>query len=408
MNTFDCIVVGGGAAGFFAAIHASNGGKNKVLIIEKTSKLLSKVKVSGGGRCNVTHAVKNIKVLTQSYPRGGKTLQKAFKQFAVTDTVQWFETRGVKLKTEADGRMFPESNQSQTIIDALQNEAKKCGVSILLKTELQEIVKTPNGYLISTENKKFNCTTLILAAGGNAKQTFYQVYQQIGFNVTPTIPSLFTFNVKNSPAKALMGVSMPHASVRLPGTSWKQDGPILITHWGFSAPAVILLSAWAAVDLHAKSYQFPIEINWLQKNEADVRSLLDSFKTNNRLKLVKNQNPFEMPSRLWLYLLSRAEISEQQQWHDLAKKNYNKLIKHLTGDDYSVNGKTTFKEEFVSCGGINLDELDVSTFESKKHAKLFAVGELVNVDGITGGFNFQHAWTSGYLAGTTAAGYLSK
>lgn len=408
MEKFDCIVVGGGAAGFFAAIHAANGGKNKVAILEKTTKLLSKVKVSGGGRCNVTHAIKNVKALTLCYPRGGKKLQKAFSKFAVADTMQWFEKRGVTLKTEQDGRVFPESNQSQTIIDALQDEATAMGITTLLKAEVLDIQKNKNGYSISTTDRKFECTSLILATGGSAKQTFYKLYQNIGFQVVPTIPSLFTFNVKNSPAKDLMGVSVSNGSVRIPGTSWKQEGPILITHWGFSAPAVILLSAWAAVDLHAKSYQFPIEINWVNKNEEAARNILDGFKLQNRLKLVKNQNPFELPSRLWSYLLNRAEISEQQQWHDLAKKNYNKLIKHLTGDDYPVNGKTTFKEEFVSCGGIHLDELNLSTFESKKYPNLFAVGELVDVDGITGGFNFQHAWTSGYLAGSTVAQNLLR
>jgi predicted Rossmann fold flavoprotein len=400
---YDCIVIGGGASGFFAAIQAAKGGSNSVLILEKTSKLLSKVKVSGGGRCNVTHAVPSVKALSASYPRGGKSLLKAFMQFDQNDTIEWFQSRSVPLKTEEDGRIFPFSNQSQSIIDALLKEANQQTVEIQTKVEVLDITQTKKGYSLKASKGVLSCTYLVLATGGFPKESGYDIFKTLGLSHIPTVPSLFTFNVKKSPAKHLMGLSVPNGAVRIPGSNWKQEGPLLITHWGFSAPAVILLSAWAALDLYQRSYQFPIEINWVNQNEAKAREVLLDFAQQHRLKHIHKLNPFNLPSRLWHYLCARAEIKEGQQWHDVSKKALNKLVKHLVSDPYAVNGKTTFKEEFVRCGGIDLNELNLKTFECTRFPNLFAVGEVINVDGITGGFNFQHAWTSGYLAGSEIA-----
>jgi predicted Rossmann fold flavoprotein len=403
IQQFDVIVLGGGASGFFAAIHAADGGKNKVLILEKSNKLLSKVKISGGGRCNVTHDIPHINALCGSYPRGGKSLKRAFAQFDQNNTIAWFQSRGVPLKTEADGRVFPKSDQSQSIIQALTQAAENAGVRIHLSEGFEALEKSDLGYTVVSPQNRYQTQYVVFAMGGHAKQSFYTPFREMHLAVANPIPSLFTFNVPNSPAKALMGLSVPHGSVRIPGTKWKQEGPILITHWGFSAPAVILLSAWAALDLHQRQYQFPIEINWLHLGEEEVRNRLETFATQHRLKKISNQNPFGLASRLWAYLMERAEIPEQQQWHDVAKKQRNKLIKHLVSDNYQVNGKTTFKEEFVSCGGIELENLNLQHFEITRQPNTFAIGELIHVDGITGGFNFQHAWTSGYVCGTEIA-----
>lgn len=403
---YDVTVIGGGASGFFAAIHAADGGKNKVVILEKTGKLLSKVTISGGGRCNVTHAVPNVKALLGSYPRGGKSLKKAFDQFDQNDTVAWFQARGVPLKTEDDGRIFPQSDQSQSIINALLNEAKEAKVDIHLNQSFQSIEQTEKGYLIHTPGNTYHTRYVVFAMGGHPKTSFYAPFRGMDLSVADPIASLFTFNVPNSPAKHLMGLSVPMGNVRIPGTKWKQEGPILITHWGFSAPAVILLSAWAALDLHQRQYQFPIALNWLNRSEEEVRAEVEAFAQDHRLKKIVSQNPFGLAGRLWNYLVARADIPDTQQWHDASKKQRNKLIKHLVSDEYTVNGKTTFKEEFVSCGGIELSNLNLRHFEVQKFPNTFAVGELIHVDGITGGFNFQHAWTSGYVAGIEIAARL--
>ncbi len=403
---YDALVIGGGASGFFAAIQAAGHGKNKVLLLEKTPKLLSKVSISGGGRCNVTHEASNVNALSKSYPRGGKSLKKPFSLFNNTHTCAWFEQRGVKLKTESDGRIFPVSDKSESIVQALMDEAGKNHIEIKTRQELRALKKTEEWFEVHTFTQAYKAKFVVLAVGGHAKASFYQLFKDIGLSVHKPVPSLFTFNVPDSPAKELMGLSVPKAQVRIPGSKWKQDGPLLITHWGFSAPAVILLSAWAALDLYQRQYQFPIALNWTGLNEEKVRISLANFAREHHLKQVRNQNPFALPSRLWQYLAGRAQVKTTQKWHDLPKKQFNKLITHLVADDYEVNGKTTFKEEFVSCGGVELKEVALPHFESKKIPGLFVVGELLNVDGITGGFNFQHAWTSGYLAGEKIASYL--
>ncbi len=396
-------MIGGGAAGFFAAIQAADQGKNQVSILEKTNKLLSKVKVSGGGRCNVTHDCPYPNKLVQHYPRGGKALRKAFDQFHIKHTIAWFEDRGVKLKVEADGRMFPTTDDSQTIINCLLQEAKKNQIDIQLKCGVERITPKEKGFELKLNNGETRkVDKVILATGGSNKNSNYDWVRELGLKVNSPIPSLFTFNVPNSELKELMGLSVKSGIVQLPGTNWKQEGPILITHWGFSGPGVIKLSAWAAKELFAKSYQFPVLINWTGKTEEEVRTDLQQFRSESPKKQVRSHNLFGIPVRLWEQLCVKAEISVEQKYADLAKKSFNKLIEHLCKDVYAVNGKTTFKEEFVSCGGLILDELNLKTFEVKKHPGLYAVGELTDVDGVTGGFNFQYAWTSGFLAGNDA------
>ena len=402
-NKFDIIVVGGGAAGYFAAIHAADGGKNRVAILEKTNKVLGKVRISGGGRCNVTHDCTFASKLVQHYPRGGKTLRKGFELFGTVETRDWFEKRGVSLKTESDGRVFPVTDSSQTIIDCLEREVQKAGIRIVLKSEVVKIEKSGQAFeLTLKEGRALNAQKVIIASGGHAKSSTYDWLRALDLEVTNPIPSLFTFNVPESDYKDLMGLSVPFSFVQIPGTKWKQDGPLLITHWGFSAPAVIKLSAWAAIDLHLKNYQFPILINWCGVKEDEVRTHLEAFKSAHPKKQVNNKALFDLPSRLWKRILETAEIKDSDRYIDLGKKKWNKLVELLVRHPFEVKGKTTFKEEFVTCGGVNLSEVDLKTFESRKIPGLYLAGEVLNVDGVTGGFNFQHAWTSGFLAGTHA------
>lgn len=406
-GAYDIIVIGGGAAGFFAAIHAANGGANRVALLEKTGKLLSKVKVSGGGRCNVTHHCEVAAQLINHYPRGGKSLRKSFEQFGTKDTWQWFEDRGVNLKVEEDGRVFPTSNDSQTIINCLMTEAQKAKIEILLKTEVTGIEKNKQDFSLGLKGGIYLKTKkVIIASGGHPKSASYDWLRNLELTISEPIPSLFTFNIPNSSYKELMGLSVPHAIVQIPATKWKQNGPLLITHWGFSAPAVIKLSAWAAIDLHLKNYQFPILINWCGKEEGLVRKELNEFKLAHPKKQIRNQALFNIPSRLWEKITQIAGLEDRQRYLDVSKKNWNRLIEMLIRHPFDVQGKTTFKEEFVTCGGVDLSEVNLRTFESKTIPGLYLAGEVLNVDGVTGGFNFQHAWTSGYLAGTNAKHFL--
>jgi predicted Rossmann fold flavoprotein len=399
----DVAVIGGGAAGFFAAIHAANDGQ-KVIILEKTNKLLSKVKVSGGGRCNVTHDCAYPNQLVKFYPRGEKTLKKSFSKFDVNDTRSWFEERGVKLKTEADGRIFPISDSSQTIIDCLMKEVEAKGVEIRMKAEVSELKPLENGFKLELRNgETLKADKVIVTVGGYPKSESYQWLRQLGLKIVEPVPSLFTFNVPDSDMKDLQGLSVEHGIVSVPGSKWKDDGPILITHWGFSAPAVIKLSAWAAIDLHSRTYRFPIQINWTGQSEDMVRTTLQEMRKNHPTKQLTSNPLFDIPKRLWERLCQKAEISETLRYADFPAKTMNRFIEILVRCPYQVDGKTTFKEEFVTAGGVDLSEVDLSTFESKKHPGLFFAGEVLNADGVTGGYNFQHAWTSGYLAGRSAS-----
>lgn len=404
-NTFDIAIIGGGAAGFFAAIHASDGGRLNVIILEKTSKILTKVGVSGGGRCNVTHDCPSPARLVKHYPRGGKFLKKAFEQFGPNDTRSWFERCGVILKTEPDGRVFPVTNDSKTIIDCLTREAEKCGVEIRPRAEVAAVAPKDSGgfSLEMKDGPPIICRKVVVTAGGFAKSEGYDFIRTLGIRIVPPIPSLFTFNVPDSDLKDLSGLSVPHGFVQIPGSKWKEDGPVLITHRGFSAPAVIKLSAWAAVDLHSRNHCFPILINWTGLGEEDVRGVIAGMRTDHPKKFTVSNPLFDISTRLWERLCAKAGIGPEIKYAELSSKAGNRLVEMLVRCPYDVRGKNTFKEEFVTCGGVDLKEIDLKRFESKKVPGLYFAGEILNVDGVTGGFNFQHAWTSGYLAGRDAA-----
>lgn len=394
------IVIGGGAAGFFCAVNAARMHPNlEVLILEKSNKLLSKVKVSGGGRCNTTHACFEIADLVKKYPRGQQFLKKSFHWFYTKDTIEWFEERGVQLKTEQDGRMFPDTNDSQTIINCLLQEADKYGVKVQLQTEVTS-VKANDGFQILTANgKSFQCQWLCVATGGYPKASMFEWLTALGHQIETPVPSLFTFNLPKHPITALMGVAVERAQVKINGTKLVEEGPLLITHWGLSGPVVLKLSAWGARQLADATYQYQITVNWVPDyHENSLREAWHGIRTSLSAQKLVNRNPFGLPSRIWVFLLESAGINPEIRWADLASKDQNKLIQLLTGHSFLVNGKTTFKEEFVTCGGIKLSEIDANTMMSKKIPNLYFAGEVMDIDGVTGGFNFQNAWTSGWIA----------
>lgn len=394
----DIAIIGAGAAGLMAAITSKENNPNvSVSIFEKTNKALAKVRISGGGRCNVTNATFSISKLVKNYPRGGKHLKKPFSFFNTKHTVKWFETRGVKLKTEADNRMFPISNNSKTIVDLLLNTAEKLDIKIIYKSNVSEIIARNKDLLLTVNKEKLTFDKLIIASGGSAKLNGLEFLNNLSCKIVNPLPSLFTFNMPNNSITKLMGLSVNNVIASIKGSKLKQEGSLLITHWGMSGPAILKLSAWGAKELAKLNYDFCVGINWIAKNEEDVRSVFEKLRLNN--KLVYNFNPFNIPKRLWSFLLNKIDISESQTWNNLSKKNKNKLINTLINDQYPVLGKTTFKEEFVTCGGVNLAEVNLSTMQSKSHENIFFAGEVLNIDGITGGFNFQAAWTTGYLAG---------
>ena len=391
-------VIGGGAAGFFAALSAAKHHPSAhVVLFEKTAKLLSKVKISGGGRCNVTHACFSPATLAKHYPRGGKQLKKAFSAFQAADTVAWFESRGVKLKMEEDGRMFPTTDDSQTIVDCLTREAQRLGVDIRLQSPVRDLAPRPGGGL-TLNDERFD--RVFVATGGSPKLEGLQWLVDLGHTVSAPVPSLFTFNMPGSDITDLMGVVVPDPLVRIQSTKLAQQGPVLITHWGMSGPAVLKLSAWGARELAARGYQFSVQVNWIGiANEAEVTSAIDDAMPDIRKKKVANACPFDLPKKFWALLLARAEVPADAVWLDLGKKAKNKLVNTLLNDVYEVRGKTTFKEEFVTCGGVVLGEVDFATMQSRVVPGLYFAGEVLDVDGVTGGFNFQAAWTTGFVAG---------
>jgi len=395
-------VIGGGAAGFMAAITAKESNPEaNVTILEKTDKVLAKVKVSGGGRCNVTNATFSIAQLIKNYPRGGKQLKKSFNHFFTSDTVNWFENKGVTLKREADNRMFPSSNSSQTIVDLLLNTTENLNIRISYKSKVSAISPTSNGVDLSVNGENLSFDKVIIASGGSPKASGLDWLTALGYRIVEPVPSLFTFNMPKNPITELMGVSVPNVTASIKGSKLKQQGPLLITHWGMSGPAILKLSAWGAQDLAKTNYNFSVQINWLGINEEELRQEFTALSSSR--KQMQNHNPFDIPKRLWHFMLDKLEISENQVWNELAKKHKNRLINMLINDEFEVKGKTTFKEEFVSCGGIDLSEINMETMESKRHKGIYFAGELLNIDGVTGGFNFQAAWTTGYLAGKNSA-----
>jgi len=400
------IVIGGGAAGFFCAINAARMEPSlKVTIIEKSNKLLSKVKVSGGGRCNVTHACFDIAEMSKQYPRGQHFVKKAFHQFFTKDTINWFEERGVKLKTEEDGRMFPVTDSSQTVINCLLQEANKLGVEILMNKEVKSLSMVNGEWSIKlSDSRLLTSHFCCIASGGYPKSSMFDWLKELGHSIEEPVPSLFTFNLPKHPITKLMGVSVEKARVKIIGTKLEEEGPLLITHWGLSGPAVLRLSAWGARELKIKNYELRIVINWLPDyNEENLRKKFQELRITNASQKVVNKNSFGLPSRLWEFLAGQAGIKDEWRWADLPSTEQNKFIKNLCGYECEVKGKTTFKEEFVTAGGIKLNEVDANTMMSKKVPNLFFAGEVLDVDGITGGFNFQHAWTSGWVAAKTIA-----
>jgi predicted Rossmann fold flavoprotein len=395
-------VIGAGAAGYFSAIHAAMGNA-EVTILEKTSKPLAKVKISGGGRCNVTHSAFELSKLVKNYPRGEKFLKKVFKYFAVNDTISWFESRNVPLKVEDDGRMFPISDNSQSIIDALQKEALQRNIKILLNFNVEKVEKEEEKFLVTTNEKRIDFDRLIVCSGGNPKAQGFSFISALGHSIVPPIPSLFTFNTPQEPIRKLMGISVPEAYVRLEGTKLAYKGPLLITHWGLSGPAVLKLSAFGAKWLNEQHYKANAHIRWHSDwtEESIIQNLLN-FKNQHPKKKIRSNPLLGLPTRLWEHLTESSEIPEESIWQNIAKKHLNKLVQNLFCYIVSVEGKTTFKEEFVTAGGVDLNEVDPDTMQSKLVKGLFFAGEVLNIDGITGGFNFQAAWSTGYVAGVNS------
>ncbi|MDX5483154.1 MAG: NAD(P)/FAD-dependent oxidoreductase [Hymenobacteraceae bacterium] len=407
----DVAVIGGGAAGFFGAIACAQANPGaKVLLLEKTNKLLAKVRVSGGGRCNVTHHCFVPSVFSQHYPRGAKQLKEAFKVFGAQETIDWFKARGVQLKAEADGRMFPTTDNSETIIDCLLHEARRAGVQISTGAGVEHIQPLSSGdtqpqfLLALSTGERITAGKVLVCTGGNPKSQNYDWLRELGHNIHSPVPSLFTFNVPASPLKELQGVSVPRAIVRIAGQKLAYEGPLLITHWGYSGPAVLKLSAWGARLFHDINYDFTALINWVPEHtEESLRENLQQYRQAHPKKTVSSNPLFGLPQRLWKALTLLAGVPEDTRWGELPAKNTNKLVEALLRAPFEVKGKTTFKEEFVTCGGVDLNQVNMRTMESRLQPGLFFAGEVLDIDGITGGFNFQAAWTTGYLAGKAMA-----
>ena len=397
------IIIGGGAAGFFTAITAAETNPNlEVIILEKGNKVLQKVKVSGGGRCNVTHACFDPKELIEFYPRGRKELLGPFHRFMTSDTMEWFESRGVKLKIEADNRVFPVTNSSQTIIDCLITSAEKAGVILKLNQKVEAISKINNQFKIVSSTDVFLADKLVITTGSNPK--FWNIIEELGHTIVAPVPSLFTFKINDQRIKEIPGISVSNASISIAGFPLEINGPLLITHWGISGPAVLKLSAFGARFLAEKNYQYNVIINWLSTPFSDVLDELKAIKKEQLKKHVHLKSVFhEIPRRLWEKLVLAAEIKNDARWADLSNKQLENLATQLTETVLQADGKTTFKEEFVTAGGIDLKEINFKRFESKKHKNLYFAGEVLNIDAVTGGFNFQNAWTGGYIAGNAMA-----
>lgn len=398
------VVIGGGAAGFFGAIACAQAHPHtQVTLLESARQPLSKVRVSGGGRCNVTHACFDPALLVQNYPRGGKALRGAFSRFQAKDTVEWFQQQDVELKTEADGRMFPITDDSETIVDCLMWAAKKAGVAIHTGAQVQQVSHHKNGFEIQLKSEELLYSDRLLLATGSSPQG-YAIAQSLGHTVEPPVPSLFTFNVKDARLEDLAGVSVSSAQLQLQlddKTLLKQTGALLVTHWGLSGPAVLKLSAWGARALHEQQYHANLRINLLpQMNPEVLREQLMAVRSQLSRRLMATSCPVPIPRRLWERLIvSVGIVQDETRWADVSNKTLNQLIQELTQGQYTISGKGIFKEEFVTCGGIKLNQVDFKTMESRQCPGLYLAGEILDIDGVTGGFNFQSAWTTGWLAG---------
>lgn len=398
------VVIGGGAAGFFGAIACAEANPSKtVILLEKHRQLLSKVRISGGGRCNVTHACFDPQRLVQNYPRGHQALRGPFTRFQPRDTIQWFKQRGVELKVEEDGRMFPTTDDSETVINCLMRTAKQARIDIRTENGVENITYTNPGFNIDLSNgSTLVCEKILIATGSTPKMQ--TLLQALGHQIIPAVPSLFTFNVPDSPLLELAGVSVPHVHVKIADTDLKQTGPLLLTHWGFSGPAILKLSAWGARILHEKNYKADLIVNWLPEMSKEMlMQCLNAFKLKNPAKQISSESPVSLPKNLWKKLVGMAQIPLDARWSYLSKSQTNALLDVLQRAIFTIQGKSTFKEEFVTCGGVSLDEVNFKTMESKKCANLYFAGEVLDIDGVTGGFNFQNAWTTGWIAGRSMA-----
>ncbi|MEH1942963.1 MAG: NAD(P)/FAD-dependent oxidoreductase [Nostoc sp.] len=401
------VVIGGGAAGFFGAIACAKANPDaQVTLLEASRQPLAKVLISGGGRCNVTHACFSPEELVQNYPRGAKALRGAFTRFQPQDTVAWFATRGVYLKTETDGRMFPVTNTSETIVECLIKAVATSGIKLRIGTHVTSVTAADGEFDILLKSEEtIKCDRLLLATGSSLAG--YKIVRELGHQIEPPVPSLFTFNILDQKLRELAGVSVNPAQLRLSGggkSQLQQTGPLLITHWGLSGPAVLKLSAWGARVLHESRYQATLLINWLPNlHQEQVREKVLAVKDEWGKKAIALHRGVDLPHRLWQYIIARVGITTEDRWAEISSKTLNQLVQELTQGQYLINGKGAFKEEFVTCGGVKLKEVNFKTMESRLVPGLYFAGEILDIDGVTGGFNFQSAWTTGYLAGIAMA-----
>lgn len=408
-ETLRILIVGGGAAGFFAAIHAAEAAPGaRVCLYEATAHPLAKVRVSGGGRCNVTHACPEPRELVKRYPRGGRELLGPFTRFGPRDTIAWFEVRGVTLKTEADGRMFPDTDDSATIIAALRTAADRAGVRLFTSMGVRSLARAPGGAgfdVIFTDDSAATFDRVLLATGGNKGSAGLAIAAALGHAIEPPVPSLFTFHIADPRLVGLEGVSVPDAATSVPDAKLAERGPLLVTHWGLSGPAILKLSAWGARDLAARDYRFPLLVSWTGETLAKTTETLVAWRLANPRKQITTLNPFALPSRLWERLVAAVPgLAADAQWAGVSKENLQRLAARIAASEFAVEGKSLNKEEFVTCGGIRLREVDFKTMESRLVPGLHFAGEMLDIDGVTGGFNFQAAWTTGWTAGRALAG----
>lgn len=397
-------VIGGGAAGFFSAISAKeNHPDASVTIFEKSLKVLQKVRVSGGGRCNLTNGCESLEELCSAYPRGGRQLKKIFPLFDNKDTVSWFESRGVQLVLQEDGCIFPRTQDSGSITSCLTREARRLGVEVITDAGVKSVSKA--GELlelafVNPERTPLLFDKVIVTTGGSPSKSGLLWLEQLGHKIEEPVPSLFTFNMPGEPIRKLMGIVVEEAVVTLQGTKIRTTGPILITHWGMSGPAILKLSSHGSRIMSEKGYEFRINVNWINEtNSNNVSETLDRIISENPAKMLSTVRPYAVPARLWDFLLEKCELPAEKKWKEVGSKGKNRLINLLTNDEYSIKGKTTFREEFVTCGGVSLDDVNIRTMESKRVPGLYFAGEVLDIDAITGGYNLQNAWTTGFVAG---------
>jgi hypothetical protein len=406
-DPFRVVVVGGGAAGFFGAIACAEklGPTGEVTLYEATAHPLAKVRVSGGGRCNVTHACFEPRELVKRYPRGARELLGAFHRWQPRDTVAWFAERGVELKTEEDGRMFPTTDNSATIVECLMRAAEKAGVRLVTSRGVRTIESVAGGFWLTlTDSANLRCERVLLATGGNRSSAGFVIAEKLGHTIEPLVPSLFTFHIDDARLIGLSGVSVENAATSVPGTKLRESGPLLITHWGLSGPAILKLSAWGARELAGRNYEFPLVVNFAPPHTRDTLAReLAAVREKNPRKQIATWSPLPMPQRLWERLVASAGIAPTTPWTSIGNTALGTLTTQLTGAEFKVVGKSLFKEEFVTCGGVRLSEVDFRTMESRKCPGLHFAGEMLDIDGVTGGFNFQSAWTTGWLAGCAMA-----